>query len=153
MSETFLSVIPTDPDWQPDQAAGDGSAALLNELCPRAGGEIEVRWHTLPAFVNSGADLETISCPRCGSRLDIREWWMPQMDGAYDGAGFSNLDIRMPCCDFHTTLNDLVYDRPCGFARFEIKILDPDRAELNSDELSAISDKLGHDVRQVWARI
>lgn len=153
MSDTILYVIPSDPYWQPSQTASVRTAALMEELCPNGGAELEVHWHDTPAFVNAGPNLETISCPRCGKQLDIREWWMPRMDEAYDGSGFSNLAVRVPCCDAETTLNDLVYDGTCGFARFEFKMWNPNRDDLTNEELTSISDLIGKRVRQVWARI
>jgi hypothetical protein len=32
LSDTFLSVIPTGPYWQPDRPVGDRTAALMGEL-------------------------------------------------------------------------------------------------------------------------
>lgn len=35
MSDDVLSVIPTDPQWQPDQAAADRTVAIVAELALR----------------------------------------------------------------------------------------------------------------------
>ncbi|MFD9488677.1 hypothetical protein [Streptomyces sp. NPDC059991] len=153
MSDTFLSIIPTDPHWQPNPDGAALTTAFMKKLCPNAAGEPEVHRHDTPAFVHAGANLETISCPRCGKQLDLQGWWMPRMDQAYNGNGFSDLRVCTPCCGTDTTLNDLKYDGACGFASFEVKILNPNKSELIDEELALIGQELGHSVRQVWAHI
>jgi len=58
----------------------------------------------------------------------------------------------VPCCTADVTLNDLVYDMACGFARFEIKILNPNKAEPTDAELTTIGKTLSHPLRQIWSR-
>jgi hypothetical protein len=36
---------------------------------------------------------------------------------------FTDLTIVTPCCGTHTTLNDLVYDWPQGFARWRVEVM------------------------------
>jgi hypothetical protein len=40
----------------------------------------------------------------------------------------------------------------CGFARFEIKILNPNKAEPTDAELTTIGKTLSHPLRQIWSR-
>ena len=44
MSYDILSVIPTDPNWQPDQAAADRTAAAVANLAPGlpSGADVEI---------------------------------------------------------------------------------------------------------------
>ncbi|OLZ69501.1 hypothetical protein AV521_18505 [Streptomyces sp. IMTB 2501] len=49
-------------------------------------------------------------------------------------------------------MNDLAYDWPCGFARFEISIWNPGRSWLSDSELAAVGEALGYPVRQILAR-
>jgi hypothetical protein len=49
VSDDVLSVIPTDPQWQPDQAAAGRAAALAADLAPGLPDgvdvEIDVTWY------------------------------------------------------------------------------------------------------------
>ncbi|MFF3420587.1 hypothetical protein ACFYW9_38905 [Streptomyces sp. NPDC002698] len=47
----------------------------------------------------------------------------------------------------------LDYDWPCGFARFEIAVRNPERLWFSEDELTALGDRLGHPVKQIRAHI
>ncbi|MET9482066.1 hypothetical protein [Streptomyces sp. NPDC006638] len=155
MSDDILSVIPTDPYWQPDPAAATRTAAMVENLVsgpPDASEvDIDVTWHEMPAFVDCGQNLERIGCPRCGAEIDT-EWWGDFMD-EHDGDGFTSLAVELPCCRTVTTLDTLEYEWPCGFARFEIAIWNPERARFSDEELTTLAAALGHPVKQVWAHV
>lgn len=150
LSESVLYVIPSDPDWQPDQAVGDRAVALVDALCPDALGDIEADHSETPVFVN-GAGLDSVSCPRCGTPLDFQGWWMARMDEAFQDGGFTSLAVTVPCCGAATTLNDLVYNVPCGFARFRVRAWSPNRRVLGDEELARTGAALGCPVRQIWS--
>ncbi|MFF2526591.1 hypothetical protein [Streptomyces liangshanensis] len=80
------------------------------------------------------------------------EWWADLLEAHCDD-GFATLAIEVPCCGGSTTLDALEYDWPCGFARFEIAVRNPDRLWFGDAELTALADRLGHPVKQVRARI
>jgi hypothetical protein len=65
----------------------------------------------------------------------------------------NRLDVLLPNCGETSSLNDLEYDWPMGFASFEICVLNGTRAqyELQRDELEQVGSLLGHPVRQVLA--
>ncbi|GLX00982.1 hypothetical protein [Microtetraspora sp. NBRC 16547] len=155
MSDDVLSVIPTDPYWQPDQAAADRTAAMVAELTPGAPGgvdvEINVEWHDKPTFVDCGENLERIGCPRCGASINT-DWWIELMDAHYED-GFASLAVQVPCCCAKSSLDALEYDWPCGFARFEIAIWNPARPWLSDEELISLGTTLGHPLRQIRAHI
>lgn len=155
MSDDVLSIIPADPYWLPDRAAADRAAALAAELAPGVLGgvdvEIDVTWHDTPAVVDSGENLERIGCPLCGASIDLR-WWGDLLEAHY-GVGFATLAVEAPCCGGGTTLDALDYDWPCGFARFEIAIWNPERTWFGDEELALFADVLGHPVRQIRAHI
>ncbi|MFJ6690121.1 hypothetical protein [Streptomyces sp. NPDC091294] len=69
MSDSYLTVIPTDPYWRPIEDAADRAAAVLSGLLPdddaRRG--LEAKWHDSVEVVFCGANLEKISCPHCGA--------------------------------------------------------------------------------------
>ncbi|GLW02412.1 hypothetical protein [Streptomyces lavendulae] len=66
---------------------------------------------------------------------------------------FTTLAIEVPCCGGSTTPDVLDYDRPCGFARFEIAIWNPERLWFGEGELTALADLLGHPVKQIRAHV
>ncbi|WP_406330003.1 hypothetical protein [Streptomyces sp. NBC_00203] len=158
MSDDILSVIPTDPRWQPDQAAAERAVAvvegLVTETLNGIEDDLEVTWHERVAVVDCGQNLERIGCPECGPSLDT-EWWRDLVEAHDDG--FATLVVDVPCCGAGTSLDALDYDWPCGFARFEIAIWNPGRGRFADEELAALAGALagalGHPVRQVWAHI
>ncbi|GAA1233585.1 hypothetical protein GCM10009665_24870 [Kitasatospora nipponensis] len=155
MSDDVLSVIPTDPHWQPDQDAGNQAAAIVAELaCGMPDGvdvEIDVTWHDGLTVVDCGENLERIGCPHCGGSIDT-EWWADLLE-AHCEDGFATLAIEAPCCGAESSLDALDYDWPCGFARFEIAVWNPDRGWFTDEELTRLADVLGHPVRQVRAHL
>ncbi|OIJ65409.1 hypothetical protein [Streptomyces mangrovisoli] len=165
MSDDVLSVIPTDPEWQPDRASAGRATALAAHLAmepatdPAADGtqlldlDIDVTWHDTVTFVDCGSNLERIGCPHCGAVLDL-DTWHDLLDAAGDeDGGFPTLTVVVPCCAGTTSLDALDYDWPCGFARFEIALWNPERAWLDDADLAAVATALGHPVRQIRAHI
>ncbi|WP_432042709.1 hypothetical protein [Streptomyces cadmiisoli] len=155
MSDDVLSIIPTDPQWQPDRAAAERAAALAADLAPGPPGgtdvEIDVTWHDVLTSVDCGGNLERIGCPHCGGEIDT-EWYADLLE-AHRESGFATLAVNVPCCGAATPLDTLNYEWPCGFARFEIAIWNPERDWFGDEELSAIADVLGNPVRQIRAHI
>lgn len=148
-------MIPTDPHWQPDQAAADRAAAIVAELVPGLPGgadvRIDVTWHDTLTVVDCGANLERIGCPHCGASIDT-VWWADLLEGHCED-GFASLAVEVPCCGAATSLDVLDYDWPCGFARLEIAIWNPERLWFSDEELTVLADALGHPVRQVRAHV
>ncbi|MEU5596483.1 hypothetical protein [Streptomyces sp. NPDC020298] len=159
MSDDILSVIPTDPYWQPGRAAGEQAAALVTRLVSDLPDDsdtdlddiqIDVDWYDTLTVVDCGENLERIGCPHCGAELD-REWYANLIEAHPDG--FPTLTFTVPCCSTATPLNTLDYDWPCGFARFEIAVWNPERIWFTDEELADLADALGHPVRQIRAHI
>ncbi|MEU5595217.1 hypothetical protein [Streptomyces sp. NPDC020298] len=149
MSDNHLTVIPTAPHWQPDRAAADRAAALITRLCPGIhSGHVESHWHDTVTLVLCGSNLKSVGCPRCHGRPDLSDWAFARIDDAYR-TGFADLDAETPCCGATVSLNDLDYRWPCGFARFQLDVIYPDRGWLTDEELAAVTDALGHPVRQI----
>ncbi|MGW4890880.1 hypothetical protein ACWEQL_01220 [Kitasatospora sp. NPDC004240] len=155
MSDDVLSVIPTDPRWQPDRAVADRVVALVAELVPEDTGgvepEIEVGWHDAVTVVDCGDNLERIGCPLCGASIDTG-WWADLVEEHCED-GFATLDVTAPCCGGATTLDALDFAWPCGFARFEIAVWNPERPWFDDEDLAALAEALGHPVRQIRAHI
>jgi hypothetical protein len=99
-------------------------------------------------FIDQGSNWETLSCPNCNSELDIA-WWKEAMDKAFEG-DFMDLGIKVPCCGFRTTLNDLRYVWPAGFGRFMLEAINP-RSDLTDQQLSDFERILRTPLRKIWA--
>lgn len=93
MSADVLSIIPTDPYWNPDQDAGARAPAIVTELSYGTPGgvaiEIDATWHGMLSVVGCGENLERIGCPHCGGSINI-EWWGDQLE-AHCEDGFTTL--------------------------------------------------------------
>lgn len=150
MSDDYLRIIPLDPATVPPQRAQEQATALVKKLLPRAR-EVRTIHQEEVFFVDQGENLEEIRCPRCGATLGP-EWWMTEMDRA-GAARFSDLAVVVPCCGAATSLHDLDYDWPAGFARFVLQVREPALAGWLDDEAVArIEEALGTRVRQIRTR-
>ena len=74
-------------------------------------------------FIDCGDGMEHIFCSWCGRELDIG-FWQNAMDKAHDKA-FNYLAFRTPCCNLSSSLDEIVYVKPCGFATFVIEVHNP----------------------------
>jgi hypothetical protein len=153
VGDNWLTVIPTDPHRQPGREAADRAAAVLSGMLPddRARRGVRAVWHDTVELVDCGGNLERISCPRCGRGIAV-DRWVEAVSQCYRG-GFSTLLVAVPCCGAETSLNELVYDWPMGFARFRIEVARPDRGWLSDEELAAVSGALGHPLRQILVHL
>jgi hypothetical protein len=155
VSDNILSVIPTDPYWQPSAEAADAAMAALKRLAPQLGGFVTTEYrmsrHDQVTLVDCGANLERIECPVCEGAIEVG-WWFHLLEERGE-TGFADMVVRVPCCGAEVGLNDLRYDWPCGFARFELEVWNPNRDWLTDAELAEIAAALGSEVRQVFAHI
>lgn len=148
MSDNYLRLIPTDPAWRPERDAAERAAVVLSALVPGAD-EVEAELYAGVTFIDQGANFERLGCPLCGAEL-AEVWWGEQMAAAGAG-GFADLRVSTPCCGKATSLNDLTYDWPAGFAQSELSVLNPQRGWLTEAELAEVATALGHPLRQVMA--
>lgn len=147
LSENFLRLIPTDPLYVPPSVAQDQVRHLFASFVQ--GEDIRANVTEEVAFVDPGSNLERILCPNCGAVL-ADEWWGQAMDQAYAEMRFQALDVVVPCCETHCSLNDLYYDWPAGFARFLLEARSPAN-DLAEEDLILIESLLGCQVRRIWA--
>jgi hypothetical protein len=110
--------------------------------------EISVVFGQQPVFIDCGSNLECISCPNCNQELPSK-WWGQAMNNSY-ASHFGDLTVTTPCCNTITSLNNLEYDMPCGFASFYISIANP-KAEPTQNDLERIESVLGVPVKTVIA--
>jgi hypothetical protein len=58
-----------------------------------------------------------------------------------------------PCCGAATSLNDLVYEWPQGFARWALEIMNPGRGFLTDEEIERLARTVGHPLREIRTHI
>lgn len=149
MSENFLRIIPVLPDWMPTEAEANAAAAGVRAMCPNAD-DVVTRRYTEVTFIDQGGNFERLRCPACTAVLDVA-WWREQMDHTF-ATSCTELSVVTPCCAGAVSLNDLEYDWPAGFTRFEIRARSPGRIWLSSDKAAQMSTLLGIAVRQIFSR-
>ncbi|MBZ4632045.1 hypothetical protein GBP94_22010 [Mycobacterium avium subsp. hominissuis] len=154
MSDTWLVVFPADPGWVPSNEQAAAAAKVIAELIPtEVADQPDLRLTPNIEFIDAGSNFGALRCPACGQDLEL-SWWHEQMDRQYRrDTGFHLQPVTVPCCARTTTLNDLAYGWPLGFARWQATTLSPDRGWLTDAELSEIGQALGHPVRQTARHI
>lgn len=146
MSTSIIKIIPKDETTTFARNISDKAVDYLNSRV-RAD-SINVTVHDAPVFVDCGSNLEEIVCPVCGDEISF-DWWGEAMDKA-SASGFTDLSIELPCCGKRSSLNDLRYDFPCGFARWILEISDL-VDELPTEILWEIEAILGEELRVIEA--
>ncbi len=149
MSDSWVKIIPADPQTVPDAAAVARVEYLLKHNyrsdVPIAGttsGEIEFR--------DNGANLENILCPKCGR--DLQPYWKGWCEESYSKSRFADRIVTAPCCGNTVDLNDLDYRGPAGFSRFEISLRNPGGA-ISQAHLQQIAEILGFPVKQIFSHM
>jgi hypothetical protein len=147
MSEHFITLIPTSPYFVPDDAAFEEARRRFSTFLTNAD-QIEGRVTEEVTFVDQGGNFERVSCPRCRKELTT-VWWQDAMDKSHD-SGFQRLDIITPCCAYSTSLNDLEYHWPAGFARCWLRARNPQQKEVPREQIRQLEEMLGTALRQIW---
>lgn len=153
VSDNYLRLIPTAPIWEPDVEAAHVATEYVAGLFAASGASADDVTHEFygkVAVIDSGVNTETAKCGHCGAPVDLA-WVSEVIEQRADD--LSQLDVVLPCCGETSSLNDLDYHWPMGFASFEICVLNGtrDQYELQQGELERLSSLLGHPVRQVLA--
>lgn len=148
MSDYVIKVIPagTHDGIEPEKIR-NAVAFLREKTLPE---DIAAVTHDMPVFVDCGGNLEKIKCPLCGRKLDFG-WWGEAMSSAAEGS-FADLRVKTPCCRQDSSLNDLDYHFPCGFACLEIDIWNP-ALNLNAGDLKVLEELFGESVRIIHSRL
>jgi hypothetical protein len=147
VSDTYVRIIPADPAFVPSALARQRALTILQHAAPLAD-DIANQVTEEVRFIDAGADFETVCCPRCGA--DVAEWWSLVMELAHEQQ-FRDLRISTPCCGTRTSLNELVYTPPAGFARYTLEALNPAVAKLPETLIPRLEQALGTPVRIIWA--
>ena len=149
MSANLLRLIPTDPGIVPGENARRVAFALFRATVPRAH-KVREKIFEEVTFVDQGGNFESVSCPHCRKPLDTPTW-QDLMDSCRE-TRFGKLDVTMPCCGRRSSLNDLDYYFPAGFARYCLEARNPYLSEFLAPEIvQSIEQALGCKLRQIFA--
>jgi hypothetical protein len=140
-------VIPEAPEFTPSATARAKAVALLGRALPLAD-DVSSHLTEHVRFVDCGANFETVHCPGCGT--DMGEWWTLAIEAGHE-LQFRDLRVTVPCCGLHTSLNDLRYAPPMGFARFSLEVLNPGVETLPERIRLRLERELASRVRVIWA--
>jgi hypothetical protein len=144
-----MIVLSVDPLAMPPKERAEAALKMLSQLRPEAH-EFELHFSDIPEFFHCGSNFESVFCPFC--QTDIVEWWGKAMDAWNEGRDRRRLTVQTPCCGRATSLNDLDYVEPQGFACVAIEVMNPD-TDLEPEELRKVGLALGLPVRLVWRHI
>lgn len=147
MSDNILKLIPTRPEYVPKRDMQYKARDLLQSLVARDC-EVTVTTTNEIEFVDAGANFESIACSICGKEI-AGEWWSVAMSEAYQSR-FGCLDIVTPCCQAKTSLNNLNYHWPQGFARFSLEARNPNIPNLERGPMDELEQILGCKLRLIW---
>ena len=145
MSDTFLIIIPNDPDSETTDEAAEAACLALEVALPKAE-EVSYDMFDEVRFIDPGVAFDVVHCPACGSDAD--PWWPAAMDKAAR-LEFEDLDVVAKCCKAPISLNDMKYAPAAGFARFAIVITNPEVKDLSDTLIQEVSVVLGCGVRTV----
>lgn len=147
MSVNILKLIPSSPTYVPSEDAIDKAYTMLIESLTSIQ-NIKVTVSENTRFIDPGVNWERVVCPNCRTVIKP-SWWEQAMDKAYE-SGFSNLAIITPCCGVETSLNELQYEWPAGFARFSIEILNLEFG-ITQSKLQELEIILDCSLKKIWA--
>jgi hypothetical protein len=160
MSELYIRVIPTDPEWQPTAEAAADATEYVAGLFAGPGDHIEAVepvFYERITLIDGGEYMEDVFCPRCDAAIGLNWFWdllTTRNGGRTVGEPtVHDLGVTVPCCGAALTLPELRFEAPVGFARFEVSARNwsRDAWELSDEELAATGAVLGHPVTQVLA--
>ena len=149
MSDDWMIVLPADPLAIATKARAETALVLLKKLRPKAQ-DPELHLSETPHFFDCGGNFENVFCPFCAA--DITARWSDAMDKWWNSEDRRSLAVKTPCCGRTTSLNDLDYVLPQGFACTAIKLMNggPD---LEPEEREQVEAALGLSVRIIWSHI
>lgn len=146
MSDTIYKIIACEPDFEPTQEVGSNVVEHLKGCI--SADSVEIKQYGQVSFIDCGGNLESIACSCCGEELPF-DWWGEAMEQAAQSE-FEELKVVVPCCNREVSLNELEYDFPCGFGRWEIEVRNP-QGELTSEIMQELTKILGVEVKVVKA--
>lgn len=146
MSEHYIKLISKNPRFVPAADRLEKAKLRFTQFLPDAQ-EIQAFVSDEIKFVDQGENFERVSCPKCGSELETL-WWQQAMEKSWESK-FQQMEVITPCCQSGTTLNDLDYQFPAGFARCQLSARDANQKEISPDQKSELEQILGTPLHQI----
>jgi hypothetical protein len=161
MSDSYIRVIPRDPEWQPTVEAAAATVEYVAGLFAGPGDHVETVkpiFYERIVLIDGGQYMADVFCPRCGVAIGLGWFWdllRVRSGGRMVGEPtVGDLGVLVPCCGSALTLPELRFEDPVGFARFEVSAMNwtRDAWELSDEELTTAGNILGHPVTQIHTR-
>jgi hypothetical protein len=149
MPETYLLVLPEDPQHIPARPQVAALATVLQELVPDADGIASEEADTV-GFYDCGAGFRSVHCPGCDGELHPDDWTRWMAEDFDEEAGFRLSSKTLPCCQPVVTLQSLRYDQTQGFARFAMEVENPGVEQLDALAVAQLAGALECPVRLVF---
>jgi hypothetical protein len=150
MSDNWVVFIPSEPEFVPSPHAQIAARDLVKSWAPEAD-EIESAVTDAIEFVDAGANASTVLCPVCGAALDPE--WAYDSIGAAHNKGFSDLIVLSPCCGSTISLNELIWDWPQGFARFQLAAMNPNFGRVSDAQVGQLEAVVGTPIRVIYRHL
>ena len=150
MSDSWIILIPQEPDFLPAALAQHEAVGYFSKLAPKAS-DIDMQTSPQNRFVHCGANFSRILCPVCGLEIS-KEWWRSRMEEE-DVVGYTLNPVRLPCCGNERNLNNIIYEWAQGFARFSIQAKNPDIGKLTDDNLREFERILNCRLRAIYCHL
>lgn len=147
MSSSILKIISTIPSYTAEKNFQHDAITFLAGLYNL--NQIELITTDSIEFIDQGQNFESISCLVCKQDIEI-EAWQGMMDLAFQHQ-FTDLTIITACCNKETSLNDLNYQWPAGFAKFVITISESEN-DIPQNELKELENIFGTPLKMIRAR-
>jgi hypothetical protein len=150
VSDNYLFLVPTDPFFAASAEVAERARARLERLVPDAD-EVNVEVRDSVKFIDPFENWEGTRCPGCGAMLDD-EWVTNEILVAEERRG-QPLEVATPCCGVTTSLNDLDYVWPAGFARFVLEATNPNITDEQLGWVTGVAEAAGTPLRAIWAHV
>ena len=150
LSDNYTTLSPDSPHFVPPAWSQREAVALFKAIAPAAD-EVTAQASDSIQFFGCGGNFERILCSECANEIDAT-WWGHRMHEEA-GSGFPLLPLEMPCCRKRRTLNELIYQRPQGFARFSLTALNANIGDLSEGQKREFEQILGCRLRKILQRV
>ena len=147
MSDNWIILIPDAVEFVPAEEAASMARSGLRYYMPGAE-SIDMEVSERPQFIDCGSNFERILCPHTGKEIELEGWHKGM--GAAEAAGFEDLSFVSPHSGEPTSLANLIYEWPQGFARFSLHALNPNLKEPSRECLIALEEILCCKLKVIW---
>jgi hypothetical protein len=149
MSDNWLQLVPSDPQFRPDAAQAERARQLFASFVPLAD-DVSAEVTDEVRFFDPGGNWSGVECPAYGAAA--QEWWAEAVSAAAR-TGFESLSCVAKCCRATVSLNELRYIWPAAFGSFALVAVNPNVPNLSATQLVQLEQELGCTLRVVWRHL